>query len=575
MSRIITAKDMKAMTADELVALSKAHLARTGSHMSHPLATSDEVFLMHKLADADIARFQEIAQDLVEGKLCGDSGDIASYDPLYKAIFWVAVLCAKGRGSETMAALEKKLPAFFARIDRAYEEMNEEGKCLSEKVYHAITHGVLYDYSPAVQKRWKDIYRGCRWPEGRVHALMSFVASRETWLGISQTESVRILLKLGWQCGDAFMAYLLKCTHSYAPNVSIDVAASLVKENEAAALAFLEPKNYAGFLTLDAYHSSYIKNMQEMWVEFLFRHYDMRDTSFLLAEHKSKKLQALCSGILAEKQNPNAAVGRFEDRLKTAGLLFDENVSPDFSDPKLLKKQRQGLTAALVSFYQWNFAAWRKSFIGTCAEETARSLVWGVYDGDTLKTAFVPTGDGGLTDEVGAPVLIGAEDKIALVHPVELDDKRLKAWKKRLKENDCKQTITQLTLPVCTPLPEDMKGNISKRYFGAVTKHITIVGTAGKWGMIPGRDVSHYSCYHLLDPIHKIGAQLQFDTLWSGPEYNSDDEIIRDAGFYRASDMVFGENVPDSAVCSSSELPKRFVSTALAVFDSIAGINKR
>ncbi|MDR1275194.1 MAG: DUF4132 domain-containing protein [Candidatus Accumulibacter sp.] len=543
--------------------------------MSHPLATPDEVFLAHKLANADIGRFQEIAQSLVEGKLCGDFGNIASYDPLYKAIFWVAVLCSKGCGSETMAALEQKLPAFFARIDRAYEEKDEEQKRLSEKVYHAITYGVLYDYSPAVQKRWKDIYRGCQWPEGRVHAFMSFVASREAWLGIPQTESARILLELGWQCGDAFMAYLLGCTRSYAPDVSIEVVASLVKENEAAALAFLEPKNYRDFLTLDDYHGSYPKHMQEMWVEFLFRHCDVRDDSFLRAEHKSKKLQTLCSGILAEKKNPNVTKERFEDRLKASGLLFDENASLDFSDPKLLKKQRQGLTAALVSFYQWNFAAWQKTFTGSAVEETARSLVWGVYDGETLKFAFILAADGGLTDELGARVSIGAEDKIALAHPVELGEKRVRAWKKRLKENGRRQAIPQLTLPVCNILLEEMDGNVLKPYFGAVTKHITIVGTAGKWGMIPGRDASHYSCYHLLDPIHKIGAQLQFDTIWSGPEYNSDDEIIRDAAFYRASDLAFGENVPNSAVCSPFELPKRFVSTALAVFNSIAGVNKR
>jgi hypothetical protein len=453
--------------------------------------------------------------------------------------------------------------------------MDEERKRLSEKVYHAISYGILYDYSPAVQKRWKDIYHGCRWPEGRVHAFMSFVASRGTWLGISQTESARILLKLGWQCGDAFMAYLLGCTRSYVPDVSIDVAASLVKENEAAALAFLEPKNYGDFLTLGDYHASYPKYMQEMWVEFLFRHCGMRDTSFLRVEHKSKKLQALCSDILAEKQNPNVVVERFEDRLKASGLLFDANASLDFGDPKLLKKQRLGLTTALVSFYQWNFAAWQKTFIGTGAEAIARSLVWGVYDGDTLEIAFVPASDGSLTDEAGTPVAIGAEDKIALAHPLELGDKRMKAWKKRLKENGCKQAIAQLTLSVCMPRPEEMNGNISKRYFGAVTKHIAIVGTAGKWGMIPGRDAGHYSCYHLLDPIHKIGAQLRFDTIWSGPEYNSDDEIIRDAVFYRGSDLIFGENVPDSAVCSPFELPKRFVSTALAAFDGIAGVNKR
>jgi hypothetical protein len=414
---------------------------------------------------------------------------------------------------------------------------------------------------------------------------MSFIDSRQTWLGIPQMESARILLKLGWQCGDVFMAYLLGCTRSYAPDVSIDVAASLVKENETAALAFLEPENYGGFLTLNDYHGSYPKYMQEAWVEFLFRYCDVRDTSFLRAGHKSKKLQTLCSGILAEKQNPNAALERFGDMLKTAGLLFDENVSPDFSDPKLLKKQRQGLTAALVAFYQWNFAAWQKTFIGTGAEETACSLVWGVYDGDTLTSAFVPAGAGGLNagglsteglcDENGAPVLIGAEDRIALVHPSELDEGRIKAWKKRLKESGRKQAITQLTLPVCTPCADEMDGNTVKRYFGSVTKHIAIVGTAGKWGMIPGRDVSHYSCYHLLDPIHKIGAQLQFDTIWSGPEYNSEDEIIRDAVFYRASDMAFGETVPESAVCSPSELPERFVSTALAAFDSIAGINRR
>lgn len=158
------------------------------------------------------------------------------------------------------------------------------------------------------------------------------------------------------------------------------------------------------------------------------------------------------------------------------------------------------------------------------------------------------------------------DDQIGMVHPEELTQEQRAFWKRYAKKEKWKQLIPQLRLPV-------YNGQYDLSAFcGVQVKQIFIVTTAGKWGLYQGSIKDKYSSYHIADLIHGFGAQLSFDGIWSGPEYGTRMITTEKVTFYRFRHFQLWEHVPESIVCDSQQLPKRFVSIALAAFQGVIGL---
>lgn len=322
----------------------------------------------------------------------------------------------------------------------------------------------------------------------------------------------------------------------------------------------MDPDQYRAYFDGEL-HPSYDFLMAKMWTELLYFHSGWTDRSPLEKGHRLKKTAAFYREVLEQLHCPEHPRRTFEAELRHAGLLPTEE-SLDWSSPKLAKRQRLALTKALVCHYLWRLRDLLDA-LSAGKPEPFTALVWGLYQDNRLTTAFMLDASGATWDQNGQPVTLSAEGKVGLVSTTELDKKQLTLWKKRVKAAGGKPFIRQLSLPAA---PIDFKD-----LEGTVTRHITIYSATGKWGMDMGLRASHCRA-DLTDPLHGYGARVQFDRVWNGSEYNSNDVTILGTEFYHMDAIPFGDCIPLRAVVPPESLPPRFTVAASAAFRQLAGI---
>lgn len=233
---------------------------------------------------------------------------------------------------------------------------------------------------------------------------------------------------------------------------------------------------------------------------------------------------------------------------------------------------------AFVAGYTWNGREWTDTFTSgwNVQEGVAETLLWGRYHDEQLTGAFRYT-DEHPVDEAGVVLRISPDDRIRLVHPVELSEKQLKTWRKLFRENKIKQFLPQLSSSCVTIFPDEMNGTTCNRWFGCKNMELTVITAAGKWAMRQGQTSrGSYICFHIIDDVHGIGAQIRFDRLWGGPEYNTETIVFREAVFYQLpqGDIMVSDEIPEVLRLQPATLPRRFINCVVTAFDSMAGKSK-
>ena len=383
---------------------------------------------------------------------------------------------------------------------------------------------------------------------------------RAKWLGASHTDSARVLYSLNWKPLDIMLAYLTGVTSEYTPAIDPDCAVDAAHRDPEAAVWLLDPDHYRAYFE-GQYHPSYDQDMAKAWTELLYFHGDWQDRSPLEKGHRLKRMNAFYCQILERLRDPGWPWRSMEEDLRKTGVL-PSDTPPDWTHPKLAKRQRLALTRTLVCQYLWRTPDLLAALFASKDPTLFTALVWGLYQEGHLTTAFLLDASGTAWGEDGQPMNLPADGQIGLVTPVELDKKRLSLWKKRLKEVGSKPPIRQLTLPAILP---DFGA-----FEGVVTKHITIYSSAGKWGLDMGV-LPRHSRADLLDPLHGYGARIRFDDVWDGPEYSGNNVTVLGVEFYRMDPVPFQNCLPRRAIISPKALPLRFTTIAAAAFRQLAG----
>lgn len=141
----------------------------------------------------------------------------------------------------------------------------------------------------------------------------------------------------------------------------------------------------------------------------------------------------------------------------------EEKAKAAYEAYKTLKKQikttvtaqRARLEAALSTQRCWESEAWKKLFVeNPVMHQFAMSLIWGVYEDAGLKETFRYMEDGSYNTVDEEEYTLPDHGKIGLVHPVELEEDILGAWKQQLEDYEITQSIDQLTRPIYR-LPEE------------------------------------------------------------------------------------------------------------------------
>ena len=559
-SYFCTSKKEKAEILQKFPEQPSMHLYNEGRYDEEILNERDEVFLLQLL----YCRLPDVFKDMCSLYI-GEKRLIAC--------LLVALLLQNGEGEEDMDRLESHLPEMLPVLGSTTYYHMEPG---SGSGYGGWGYcSLLFECSQAVRNWWNTYYQYL--PDGdieqqyewRSSGINVFCGSRREWLRIPCADSMQLLYTAGWTQQDLFFAWSRTgCTMSLLPGVDAEVVATAVREHQTDAVAFLS--------------DSLLKNKyyQREWYDFLYRYCRLSDIAPLEQglTAKQKTIQAHCRELLEELQTEHPRLIRFRREMKAAGLLYDASFTDSPSDKKLQKRQRKLWMQAFVAGYTWHGKEWTDTFASgwNVQEGVAETLLWGRYHDEQLTGAFRYV-DEHLVDEAGVVLRISPDDQIRLVHPVELSEKQLKTWRKLFRENKIKQFLPQLSSSCVTILPDEMNGTTCNRWFGCKNTELTVITTAGKWAMRQGQtNRGSYICFHITDDVHEIGAQIRFDRLWCGPEYNTETIVFREAVFYQLpqGDVMVSDEVPEVLRLQPETLPQRFINCVVTAFDSMAGKSK-
>lgn len=235
-----------------------------------------------------------------------------------------------------------------------------------------------------------------------------------------------------------------------------------------------------------------------------------------------------------------------------------------------VQSQTNRLEKVLMNGRCWTVASWNKLFVeNPIMHRFATGLIWGVYDGDKLTDTFRYMEDGTFNTVDEEEYTLPEQASITLVHPIELAEDVLAGWKEQLDDYEIVQPIPQLTAPIIVLEEKDTNGNKITRYNGSIVKSGKISGMAKKHNMVRGEvwDAGSYTCFHLVDKYLSMAAQLNFEYMYMGQEYN-DDVTLGDVVLYRMGEDQTTDDEPKSNVILSPEsVPARFLCSMLGIFD--------
>ena len=222
--------------------------------------------------------------------------------------------------------------------------------------------------------------------------------------------------------------------------------------------------------------------------------------------------------------------------------------------------QRMRLELALSTERQWVCEAWKKLFVeNPIMHQFAIGLIWGVYENKKLIQTFRYMEDGSFNTEDEEEFDLPENDlqKIVLVHPVELSEESIEAWKTQLEDYEITQPIEQLSRPVYHMTEEEAGEKSMERFGGCILNDLSLHGKMQNMGWYRGQaeDAGIFDYYYREDKEQGLRAELNFSGSYVGGQ-NEDITVF---------DVKFNKKI--------GELPERYFSeivmqTAKAVASS-------
>lgn len=223
--------------------------------------------------------------------------------------------------------------------------------------------------------------------------------------------------------------------------------------------------------------------------------------------------------------------GKQLKNMPAPGKTDDPDRSKDANDAwKFLKKQlKTVITAqklrmeqALGSGRQWQADSWRALFVqNPVMHQFATGLIWGVYQGKesdrTLLKTFRYMEDGTFNtadeEEYALPDMVG----IGLVHPLELSEEELAAWRQQLLDYEIVQPFEQFDRPVFRVTEEEKDQSELTRFGGVVVNALSLSGKLQNMGWYKGSvgDGGSFDTYYRCDQDKDVELDFSGDAIAS------------------------------------------------------------
>ena len=294
-------------------------------------------------------------------------------------------------------------------------------------------------------------------------------------------------------------------------------------------------------------------------------------------DEKGKKLKNLPSP--GKKDDPEKASASYE-AFKQMKKQMKETITG----------QKVRLETAVLTGRKWSVRAWKELFVkNPIMHQFAIGLIWGMYEGQKLVSVFRYMEDGTfntekeeefiLPEEAGNPSahqgqqncqskqshqsqVIGRDQVIGLVHPIELSEESINAWKEQLADYEIIQPIEQLDRQIYYRTEEEGKQKELERFGGLILNDLSLGGklTSQGWNRGEAEERGIFFTYYREDKGLGLGAVLFFSGSFMGGA--NEDVTVYEIRFYEAGHVPV--NSYDRKIESDSlfltEVPERYFS---------------
>ena len=193
----------------------------------------------------------------------------------------------------------------------------------------------------------------------------------------------------------------------------------------------------------------------------------------------------------------------------------------------------------------WQAQKWRELFVkNPVMHQFAIGLIWGLYENGALKATFRYMEDGSFNTMDEDEYQLPETGTVGLVHPIELDEESLAAWKEQLSDYEIVQPIEQMDRPVCRPTEEERSSTELTRFGGKLLNGLSLSGKLQNLGWYRGsvQDGGGYYTFYREDG--DVGVELEFSGCYMGDE--NEEVTVYGASFYRAGTVQRGSYVYDT-----------------------------
>lgn len=197
---------------------------------------------------------------------------------------------------------------------------------------------------------------------------------------------------------------------------------------------------------------------------------------------------------------------------------------------KQLKKQLKAVVAAqklrleqaLSTERQWKTENWKALFVeNPIMRQFATGLIWGVYQGKGLDKTVIKTfrymEDGTFNTVDEEEYQLPERANIGLVHPLELSEEELAAWKEQLSDYEIVQPIEQLDRPIFRVTDEEKEQLELIRFGGVVVNSLFLFGKLQDMGWYKGAvgDGGSFDTYYHNDQNNSVMLEFSGDGIAS------------------------------------------------------------
>lgn len=192
--------------------------------------------------------------------------------------------------------------------------------------------------------------------------------------------------------------------------------------------------------------------------------------------------------------------------------------------------QKLRLEQALFTARYWRTEAWKALFVSNpLMHQFAVGLIWGIYENGQLKETFRYMEDGSFNTVDEEEYILPESCRIGLVHPLELSQELLDAWKEQLSDYEITQPVQQLERPVYHVTEEEKGMEKLTRFYDKEVNGAALVRGLLNLGWERGEilDGGYYDNCCRSD--HGLGAVLTFTGVGVG--YENEDITVEELCF--------------------------------------------